>query len=588
MVSETEHRIAPHFGARDGPEARLSRVAPEARLSRVAPEARLSRDVSPAALDEVHAAPPPRRRWLPSLLTVRILALNIPALGILLGGALFLGQYRDGLVEAKIKSLRAEGAIIAAALGESAAPLDGTGFDRELARQLVRRLAATGASRARLFDSDYFLVADSQGLGQAALAVRAQNLPEPGREPWIDRVAGGIDAWILRASLSPERLPPYRENAVQLATDYSEVTRALSGEVGTALRQLSDGEMLVSVAIPVQRFKFVLGALMLTVEGGDIEEKVRDVRVSILQVFGLALAVTVLMSIYLAGAIARPIQILAAAALRARVRSGRRTDIPDLTGRKDEIGELSGALREMTDTLYGRMDAIEAFAADVAHEIRNPLSSIRSAVELLPRTEDAERRSKLIGIIYADVRRLERLIKDISDASRLGAELARAETNTVDLVLIVRTLVEVLGETQATADAGVTFAIDADGPVRVRCVEDHIGQVLRNLLANAISFSPRGGAIRITLKRTQREAEVSVEDDGPGVPPDKLEAVFDRFYSLRPQGEPFGMHSGLGLSISKQIVEAHGGHLWAENRVGSAKGVKSIRGARFVFTLPIG
>jgi two-component system sensor histidine kinase ChvG len=557
MVAETHTRLAPRFGKRAGA-------------------------VAPA--DEAHVEfVPARRRWF-SPLTVRILALNIPALGILLGGALFLGQYREGLVEAKFESLRAEGAIIAAALGESAAPIDGPNFERELARQLVRRLAATGASRARLFDTEGFLVADSQGLGPAALAV-------------LDRVMGGVDAWILRASLSPERLPEYRENSVQLATDYSEVTTALGGEIGTALRQLSDGEMLVSVAIPVQRFKRVLGALMLTVEGDDIEERVREVRVSILQVFGLALAVTVLMSIYLSGTIARPVQSLAAAAHRARVRSGRRTVIPDFTARRDEIGELSGALREMTDALYARMDAIEAFAADVAHEIRNPLSSIRSAVELLPRTEDIERRAKLVAIIHADVRRLERLINDISDASRLGAELARSESNLVDIVLIVRTLVEILGETEAAAKAGVTFQIDADGPMRVRCVEDRIGQVLRNLLANAISFSPRGGVIRIVLKRAQKEVEVAVEDDGPGVPPDKLDAVFDRFYSLRPQHEAFGMHSGLGLSISKQIIEAHGGHIRAENRVGikdgaanAPSGAKSrpiILGARFVFTLPI-
>ncbi len=562
MVAETETRRTPHFGAHAAPGR--------------------------AAVDEAHVdATRVRRRWLPSPLTVRILALNIPALGILLGGALFLGQYREGLVEAKFESLRAEGAIIAAALGESAVPLDGPNFERDLARQLVRRLAATGASRARLFDTEGFLVADSQGLGPAALAVRAQRLPEPGQESWFDRVVGGIDAFILRAPLNPERLPPYRENAVQLAPDYDEVIQALSGEIGTALRLLSDGELLVSVAIPVQRFKRVLGALMLTVEGGDIEEKVRDVRVAILQVFGLALAVTVLMSIYLSGTIARPIQSLATAAHRARVRSGRRTDIPDFTARKDEIGDLSGALREMTDALYSRMDAIEAFAADVAHEIRNPLSSIRSAIELLPRTEDTERRAKLVAIIYADVRRLERLINDISDASRLGAELARSESHSVDIVLIVRTLVEVLGETEAAAKAGVTFQIANDGPVPVRCVEDRIGQVLRNLLANAISFSPRGGTIRIVLNRAQKEVEVAVEDDGPGVPPDKLDAVFDRFYSLRPPGEPFGLHSGLGLSISKQIVEAHGGHIWAENRVGpKGHGQTAILGARFVFTLP--
>lgn len=556
FVSETEQRLAPPGAARAEDSAR-----PEAAAT--------------------------RRRWWPSPLTVRILALNIPALGILLGGSLFLGQYRDGLVASKIESLAAEGRMIAAALGESpAAQVEGPSFDRELASQLVNRLARTGTSRVRLFDARGELVTDSRGA-----AVRAQALPEPGRESWYGRLFGGLDEWILRATPSRERLPDYREQAIQLATDYSEVERALAGALGQELRQLSDGEILVSVAIPVQRFKFVLGALMLSAEGSDIEARVRDVRVAILQVFGLALIVTVLLSIYLARTIAAPIQSLASAAHRARVRSGRRTDIPDFTGRRDEIGDLSGALREMTDTLYGRMDAIEAFAADVAHEIRNPLSSIRSAIELLPRTEDAERRAKLVSIIQADVRRLERLITDISDASRIDAELARAESNPVDLVLLVRTLVEALGETQAASNAGVTFVVDEEGPVRVRCVEERIGQVMRNLLANAISFSPKGGTIRIVVRRTTREAEVAVEDDGPGVPPDKLEAVFDRFYSLRPQGEPFGMHSGLGLSISRQIIEAHGGSIWAENRVGPKGGVSgaahAILGARVAFTLPL-
>ena len=550
-------------------------------------------DAPTAAPTADHAAPRSRRRWLPLPLTIRILALNIPALGILLGGALFLGQYREGLVEAKIESLKAEGAIIAAALGETAAPIDGTSFDREVARQLVRRLAATGASRARLFDSEGFLIADSQGLGPAALAVRVQNLPEPGREPWWDIAINMVDRWILRAPRASARLEPYRENAVPLATDYGEVLTALSGEIGTALRHLSDNELLVSVAIPVQRFKRVLGGLMLTVEASDIEERVREVRVAILQVFGLALVVTVLLSIYLSSTIARPISRLAAAAHGARVRSGRRTVIPDFTARRDEIGDLSGALREMTDALYTRMDAIEAFAADVAHEIRNPLSSIRSAVEILPRTEEPERRAKLLAIINADVRRLDRLINDISDASRIGAELARAESKPLDLVALVCTLVEVLSETDAAADTGVTFAVDPEIHPRVRCVEDRIAQVMRNLLANAISFSPRGGAIRIAVRRVGDNVEVSVEDDGPGVPPDKLDAVFDRFYSLRPKHEPFGLHSGLGLSISRQIVEAHGGTIWAENRLappGAAKGdgpASAIQGARFAFTLPL-
>ena len=529
-----------------------------------------------------------RRRWGPSPLTVRILALNIPALGILLGGSLFLGQYRDGLVEAKIESLKTEGAIIAAAIGEGAAAPDTGDLDLETARQLVRRLAATGASRARLFDAEGFVVVDSQGLSPAAVAVRSVRLPEPGSESWLEGMFTRVLDIVLRAS-SRLRPPAYRENPVQFATDYPEVSRALSGEFGAELRQLSDGELLVSVAMPVQRFKRVLGALMLTVEAGDIEQRVREVRISILQVFGLALLVTVLLSIYLSRTIARPILRLAAAARRTRVRSGRRTDIPDFTARRDEIGDLSAALREMTDVLYGRMDTIEAFAADVAHEIRNPLSSIRSAVELLPRIQDPERKAKLEDIIAADVRRLDRLIGDISDASRVGAELARADTNVVDLVLLVRTLVDSLRQAQIEAQGeskpGIGLVVNADAPVLVRCVEGRVGQVVRNLLANALSFSPRPGTIRVTVRRAGLHAEVSVEDDGPGLPPGKAAAVFDRFYSLRPRDEPFGLHSGLGLSISKQIVEAHGGTIRAENRTRPDGGVD---GARFVFTLLLG
>ena len=544
--------------------------------------------LTPASLGERTAAEAPavlrrRPRWLPSPLTVRILALNIPALGILLGGALFLGQYREGLVETKIGSLKAEGAIIAAALGESATPPDSLAFDREVARQLVRRLASTSASRARLFDADGFLIADSQGLGPAALAVRAQNLPEPGREPLPRRLWSSITHWVLQATPTQQALPLYRENNVQIATDYPEVGGAIAGETETALRRLSDGAMLISVAVPVQRFKRVLGALMLTIEADDIEEQVRDVRIAILQVFGLALAVTVLLSIYLSSTIARPIRRLAAAAHRARIRTGRRVPIPDFTSRKDEIGDLSGALREMTDALYGRMDAIEAFAADVAHEIRNPLSSIRSAVEVLPRTQDPERAQKLLSIIVADVRRLDRLITDISEASRVGAELARSEMNVVDLVLLVRTFVDTQRVTQAAG--AVNFVVEGDGPVLARCVESRIGQVMRNLLANAVSFSPPGGTIRVTVYKAGKMAEVAVEDEGPGIPPDKLAAVFDRFYSLRPENEPFGIHSGLGLSISKQIIEAHGGNIQAQNR-NAPDG--AVSGARLVFTLPLG
>ena len=538
-----------------------------------------------AAAPEADARP--RRRRFFSPLTARILALNIPALGVLLGGALFLGQYREGLVEAKIEGLITQGAIIAGALGQSAAPPEavrpaGGRFDEEVARQLVLRLAVPAAIRARLFDTSGRLIADSRDLGPAALQVEARELPPPDAESGLGaRLSRGFD-WLLRVSLNQPRLPPYKETGNQSATDYDEVLLALAGETGVALREMSGGELIVSVALPVQRFKLVLGALMLSTGAADIEARVREVRIDILQVFGLALLVTILLSVYLSRTIARPVRQLATAAHGAELRTSRRNAIPDFTGRGDEIGDLSGALRDMTDALYDRLEAIQAFAADVAHEIKNPLSSIRSAVESLAHASDSQK-AHLVEIIVDDVRRLDRLISDISDASRLGAELARAETTRVELVPLLETLI---GIHRATADqdgAGLHFALTAPEPVSLTGVEDRIGQVMRNLIANAISFSPAAGGIAVSVRRLGATAEVVIEDDGPGVPEDKREAVFDRFYSQRPEGEPFGTHSGLGLSISRQIVQAHGGSIRVENRRGPDG---AVAGARFIVTLP--
>ena len=525
-----------------------------------------------------------RRRRFVSPLTVRILALNVPALGILLGGALFLGSYRDGLVASKIEGLQTQGELIAGALGEAATDGEVPGINAEVARQLVGRLAASSATRARLFGTDGDLVADSRELGPAAREVAAAELPPPGAEGGLLRAVRGAVDWMLRVSLSQPRLPAYREAAVQRATDYAETMQALEGEPASALRALSDGETVVSVSIPVQRFKQVMGALLLSTDAGDIEEQVAEVRLGILQAFGLALAVTILLSAYLAGTLARPIRRLAQAADGAQYRAGRRNTIPDFSGRRDEIGELSAALREMTDALYERLDAIEAFAADVAHEIKNPLTSIRSAVETLSRVADPERQRRLVAIIGDDVGRLDRLISDISDASRLGAELARAERTPVDLAALAETLADLH---RATREQGPEIEVRrlGGGTFEASCVEDRIGRVMRNLLANAVSFSPPGGTIVIAVAQDRDRIDIVVEDQGPGIPEDKLETVFDRFYSLRPGDEPFGTHSGLGLSISRQIVEAHGGALRAEN-VGHPGEPSS--GARLLVSLPIG
>jgi two-component system, OmpR family, sensor histidine kinase ChvG len=307
------------------------------------------------------------------------------------------------------------------------------------------------------------------------------------------------------------------------------------------------------------------------------------VRLELLRIFSAALLVTVLLSFYLAGTIVRPIRRLAGAAERARGRRAR-VEIPDFTRRGDEIGDLSGSLREMTDALWQRMSAIESFAADVAHEIKNPLSSLRSAVETAVRIEDPANQRRLMAIILDDVERLDRLITDISDASRLDAELGRLEVEPIDIAAMLEALA---GLHESTRTEGAPHLVlepsDRNRPLIVPGIETRLSQVFRNLIANAVSFSPPLGEIRLTARHDGRAVLITVEDQGPGIPDEKLTAIFDRFYTERPLGEKFGTHSGLGLSISKQIVEAHRGMIWAENRK-DARG--ACIGARFCIRLP--
>ena len=340
---------------------------------------------------------------------------------------------------------------------------------------------------------------------------------------------------------------------------------------------------MLSYSQPVQRYRQVLASVMLSKDGTEIEAAVRNVRLTILQIFAGALVITVLLSFYLAGTIARPIRLLAAAAERVRHGLGRESQqIPDLTKRGDEIGELSAALREMTDALHARMDAIEKFAADVSHEIKNPLTSLRSAVETAARVHDPGQQRKLMGIIVEDVERLDRLISDISNASRLDAELSRDELELVDVSKMLVMLSQISSEAGA-AHLAVAVELPDDQELQVSANGDRLMQVFRNLIDNAISFSPPDGRIVLKASRDGRFVEAAVEDQGPGVPEGKLDEVFDRFYTERPRGEKFGTHSGLGLSISKQIIEVHGGTIGAENRH-DADG--AVVGARFVVRLP--
>lgn len=529
-------------------------------------------------------------RRVVSPLTRRILAVNVVALLIPVGGLLYVGPYRDSLIDADLESLRSQGEMIAGAIGESAieiTPAGGQFIDLEPARHIVRRLSAASRVRSRLFLNAGEMVADSSRLLGGRWVVQVQELPPPKESNWlVDWLIDGIDVTVGWLTYG-EKLEPYQERADQRSEDYPEVQRAFSGEIIGVVRSGGSSGYMLTVAIPVQRYRQVIGVLLLSRDGIEIEASVRAIRLTVLAVFAGALVVTILLSLYLARTIAQPVLRLAAAAERVRRGYGPETQqIPDFTNRGDEIGELSGVLREMTDALHQRMDAIERFAADVSHEIKNPLTSLRSAVETAARVSDPGQQRRLMAVILEDVQRLDRLITDISNASRLDAELSRAGTETVELGSMMQALADMYDTTQFSGGLSLEVEIDENDSLQVSGVEDRLVQVMRNLIANAESFSPPGGMIRITAARVNGFVEVQVEDDGPGIPEAKIDAIFDRFYTERPKGEKFGTHSGLGLSISKQIVEAHRGTIRAQNRY-EKDGSKTVCGARFIIRLPV-
>jgi two-component system, OmpR family, sensor histidine kinase ChvG len=549
-----------------------------------------------------------------SSLTRRIVFLNVAGLLALVISILYLSQFRAGLIEARVQSLVVQGEIIANAiaaaatadsygsfvdrdrlelqLGENFGPIEESlaglefSINPERVAPVLRRLISPTKTRARIYDRNGFQLMDSRNLYIPGEVLRFDLPPPTAEQPNVFRRAwNGFRTWLGRGDL-----PLYRELPSDDGKHYPEVAQALLGHNASMVRVTERGEVIVSVAVPVQRFRAVRGALLLSTQGGDIDQAVEAERLQIVKLFLILLGVMVLLSVLLAGTIAGPVRRLAESAERVRYRVRSRVEIPDLTARRDEIGHLSGALRDMTATLYNRIEAIESFAADVAHELKNPLTSLRSAVETLPlaRTEDS--RKRLLAVIEHDVRRLDRLISDISDASRLDAELQRQDTAPVDLVKLLNTVVSVQNEVRKTDDVKVKLTFEGGAGRFVAPGHDsRLGQVVDNLIANARSFSPESGEVRVTCRRARNDIEILVDDDGPGIRPDAFEKIFERFYTDRPH-QGFGQNSGLGLSISKQIVEAHGGKLWAENR--TAPGMDEdedeprVLGARFTVRLP--
>jgi two-component system sensor histidine kinase ChvG len=521
-----------------------------------------------------------------SPITWRILAVNVLALVILVAGMLYLANYRRGLIAAELAALHTQADLFAVALGEgawAAEPAMEEVLSPSIAQQLTRRLAEASGTRARLFDEKGAIQADSRLLVGPRGTVEIEELPPPMHgQKHLGSFLRVFDSVADQFS-GEEALPIYREVSSQAAGDYDEVLEALRGKAQEFVRAIPGGGIMLGVAAPIQRYKHVLGALLVSKPSHDIDAAVLKVRVDILKVFAVTLVLTVLVSIYLSGTIARPLRRLAIAAERVRKDRSRVHSIPDFGHRRDEIGQLSVALREMTEALRWRMDEIERFAADVSHEIKNPLTSLKSAVETAARARDPEKQRKLMAIIEDDVDRLDRLISDISDASRLDAELSRAEATLVDVGRMLATLADVSNSSAASNGVRLGLNLANGAPLVVHGVEGRLVQVFRNLIANAMSFSPPGGEILLKASRCDGTVVAEVLDEGPGIPEGKEKDIFERFYSERPEGEKFGIHSGLGLSISLQIVEAHQGRVFVENRRRKDGGVG---GARFVVQLP--
>ncbi len=559
----------------------------------------------------------------------RILAVNIISLVVLVLGLLYLNDFRDGLIGAKIKALEVQTDIIARSVEQNTTYDSSSStpakkdllftmqhasdegdpqntpirIDPERSAKLLRSLLEPTRTHGIIYNTNGQVLVDSNKVYLKGELSRFQQAQRTVAEPGIV-----YKTWLrIERFLRGENLPLYSEKQPAGSKPLTEVSSALDqGKLMPMVRVNELGETVLSVAAPIRRDGPVLGALFLVTAGGEIDEILARERASIIRLWVLVLAVTAVFSLVLGSTIAGPVHRLAVAAENVRNNIKKREEIPDFGDRSDEIGDLSKALREMTATLYKRLDAIGSFAADVAHELKNPLTSLRSAADTLTIVKNDEDRDRLVQIIQHDVKRLNRLISDISDASRLDAELARESRRPVNVASLLDAMCGVVNDIHREGSPIIDLqilgmarraAITSKGAFVVSGHESRLGQVVHNLLDNAISFSPPNGKILVTCRhiRQQNVLEVTVEDEGPGVRPENLERIFERFYTDRPSDEEFGQNSGLGLNISRQIIGAHNGRIWAENRVeagskaskgeGSAA-VLPVIGARFVIQLP--
>ncbi|RYE08738.1 MAG: HAMP domain-containing protein [Hyphomicrobiales bacterium] len=535
-----------------------------------------------------------------SSLTWRIITLNLVALAVLVTGIVYLNQWRAGLIDARVQSLRVQGEIIAAAIAASAtvdsdviqvdpdrllqlksgAASSLSYFDPSLefpinperVAPLLRNLVTPTKTRARIYDQSGFMILDSASIYSRGEVLRAGRSATPS--------TGSTDWWTAFLAWVPgDDFPPYQEYGANEGARYPEVAAALNGSPADVVRVDSSNQLIISVAVPVQRVRATVGVLLLSTQPGEIDSIVATERWGVLRIALVAATVTIMLSLLLAGTIAGPLRRLSEAAEKVQTSISSRQEIPDFTYRTDEVGHLSRALRSMTSSLYNRIEAIERFAADVAHELKNPLTSLRSAVETLPLAKRDEDRQRLNAIIQHDIRRLDRLISDISNASRLDAELARESAEPIDLDKLAEAMVSIQHDVASSRQVNVVLEKRTGRfPPTMLGHDSRIAQVLNNLIDNAVSFSPEGGTVTVTLATDEDTIVASVRDEGPGIRGD-ISRIFQRFYTDRPDGEHFGDHSGLGLAISKQIIDAHRGTIVAANR-------EDRSGAMFTVTLP--
>ncbi|HEX8302216.1 sensor histidine kinase [Sphingomonas sp.] len=497
-------------------------------------------------------------------LTPRILAVNIFALALLGGGFSYLDSYRSRMVDSRVEQASREARLIAQALAS-------TNKDAKRRDLLVLSLARDMGTRIRLFDDEGKSLADSRELG-----LRNATLRDPDKDPWGLEAARWLDA-VIDTVAGATRAPAYRERPRDHGLEWPDVrtAQAVHGSAATVWRA-PDRTPVITAAAPITG----LGVVMTTVNARDITQTVRSERYRLGIVLLIVSLASILLSLFLARTIVRPLRLLARAAIRVRLGRAREVVVPRLPERSDEIGLLARALSDMSQALRARIDATESFAADVTHELKNPLASLRSAVDSLTSVKKREHRDQLLEIVRDDVHRLDRLISDISDASRLDAQLSRATFEPVDVGAMIQALLDSREARGLPSGIRAAFAAKPKTALNVLGEGGRLERVFENLIENAISFSPPGGTIRISAESDAETLTISVEDEGPGVPEDARDNIFRRFHSVRPETEAFGRHSGLGLAIARTIVEAHQGSIVVESRE------DRVSGARFVVRLP--